>query len=61
MTLQRAAIFLGISATIFGLSAASAETPPARPTDAIYACADKSDDAEGSVCADRAQEPAHWL
>ncbi len=54
MTLQRAAFFLGISATIFGLSGASAQTPPARPTDAIYACADKSDDAERLACFDAA-------
>jgi hypothetical protein len=56
MTLKRAAIFLGISATIFGLSAATAQTPPAqaRPTDAIYACADKTDDAERLACFDAA-------
>ncbi len=44
--LQRAVFFWGNFVTIFGLSRASTQTLPARPTDAIHASGDNSDDAE---------------
>lgn len=54
MKWQHAALVAGLSTTIFAAPAALAETPVPRPTDAIYACAEKTDDAERLACFDAA-------
>jgi hypothetical protein len=54
MKLYRAAAAFGLSAAITSLSGAVAETAPARPTDPIYQCASKADDAERLACFDKA-------
>ncbi len=54
MRMHRMAVILGLSATMAAISTASAETPPPRPTDPIYQCATKLDDAERLACFDKA-------
>jgi hypothetical protein len=54
MTPHRTALSTAIFAVFLGSSPVSAETAPARPTDAIYSCASKTVDAERLACFDKA-------
>ncbi len=54
MNLYRVAAMLALSLAITTRFDAVAETAPARPTDPIYQCASKADDAERLACFDKA-------
>ncbi|MFN7163477.1 MAG: hypothetical protein ACK4P2_01540 [Hyphomonas sp.] len=54
MRVQTLAAMLGLSAAITAISPALAQAPSARPTDPIYQCATKLDDAERLACFDKA-------